>query len=290
MKNLVETSARISQEANNLTTALKGQITKQGDWGETILERILEMSGLVKDREYFIQESMKGEEGNTLRPDVIVRLPDDRNIIIDSKVSLNAYLRFSESDVKEQQDIYVAQHLTSIYQHVDMLSAKKYNERPNSLDYTIMFIPIEPAYILAVQSDPNLWGAAYAKKVVMISPSTLIATLKIVADLWKREQQNKNAIEIANQGTKLHEKFVGFVESLMEVGKHITRSQDFYNKAMGQLKDGRGNLVDQAEKLRKLGIKSSKQLPPGWSSSDYEEDDNGQKEDTTGTNQPMPQE
>ncbi|MGB4846450.1 MAG: DNA recombination protein RmuC [Saprospiraceae bacterium] len=261
VKNLIDTTHKISLEANNLATALKGQVKKQGDWGETILERILEMSGLEKNREYFVQENFKDEHGNNVRPDIVVRLPDERDIILDSKVSLNAYLRYSESETKEEQDIYIAHHLTAINNHVDQLSAKKYNELTNSLDYVIMFIPIEPAYIAAVQADPNLWASAYAKKIVLISPTTLIATLKIVADLWKREQQSKNAIEIARQGGRLYEKFVGFLESIEDVGRHITKSQDFYNKAMGQLKDGKGNLIDQAEKLKSLGVKSPKKIP-----------------------------
>ena len=283
VKNLIENTQRISQEANNLASALKGQIKKQGDWGETILERILEMSGLEKNREYFVQTTFKDEDGNQVRPDVIVRLPDDRNIVIDSKVSLNAYLRYAETEIKEEQDIYIAQHLSAINTHIDQLSAKRYNELTNSLDYTIMFIPIEPAYILAVQSDPQLWAAAYTKKIVLISPSTLIATLKIVADLWKRELQNKNAIEIARQGASLYEKFVRFTESLEDVGKHITRTQDFYNKAMGQLKEGRGNLIDQAEKLKKLGIKTSKQLHTSHYSSDTQENNKEEPQFPTGS-------
>ncbi len=261
VKNLIDTTHKISLEANNLATALKGQAKKQGDWGETILERILEMSGLEKNREYFVQENMKDEHGSNVRPDIVVRLPDDRNIILDSKVSMNAYLRFSESEIKEEQDIYTAHHLTAINNHIDQLSAKKYNELTNSLDYVIMFIPIEPAYILAVQADPNLWASAYAKKIVLISPTTLIATLKIVADLWKREQQSKNAKEIALQGTRLYEKFVGFLETLDDVGRHLSRSQDSFHKAVSQLREGRGNLINQALKLKKLGVKSPKQVP-----------------------------
>lgn len=261
VKNLIDTTHKISLEANNLATALKGQVKKQGDWGETILERILEMSGLEKGREYFVQENLKDQDGNNLRPDIIVRLPDNRNIILDSKVSLNAYLRFSESEVKEDQDIYMLQHLTAINNHIDQLSAKKYQDHTNSLDYVFMFIAVEPAYITAVQSDPNLWASAYSKKIVLISPTTLIVTLKIVADLWRQEQQSKNAIEIARQGKTLYEKFVGFLDSMETVGKHIARSQDFYSQAMRQLKDGKGNLIDQAEKLKTLGVKSPKKIP-----------------------------
>ena len=261
VKDLIENTSKVSQEANNLATALKGHTKKQGDWGETILERILEMSGLEKNREYFVQENLKDEEGKNVRPDVIVRLPDNRNIVLDSKVSMNAYLRYSESDTKEEQEIFRVQHLNSIYAHIDQLSQKKYHELVDSLDYVGMFIPIEPAYILAVQSDPNLWSFAYTKKIVLISPITLIVTLKVVADLWKVEQQNKNAKQIAIQGTKLYEKFVGFLESIEDVGKQINRSQDSYLKALGQLRDGRDNLIRQAEKLKELGIKSGKRIP-----------------------------
>ena len=273
VKNLIDTTNKVSLEANNLATALKGQVKKQGDWGETILERILEMSGLEKNREYFVQENFKDELGNNVRPDIRVVLPDNRNIILDSKVSMNAYVRYAESESKEEQDIYAAQHLNAINLHIDQLSAKKYNELTDSLDYVIMFIPIEPAYILAVQTDPGLWASAYGKKIVLISPTTLIATLKIVADLWKREQQSKNAKEIALQGARLYEKFVGFLESLDDVGKHISRTQESYSKAVSQLKEGRGNLLGQALKLKKLGVKSHKRLPPSMSSHEIEDDD-----------------
>ena len=273
VKNLIDTTAKISMEANNLATALKGQVKKQGDWGETILERILEMSGLEKNREYFVQESIRDEHGNNVRPDIIVRLPDDRNIILDSKVSMNAYLRFSECDVKEQQELFTVAHLAAINSHIDQLSAKKYHELTNSLDYVIMFIPIEPAYILAVQADPNLWASAYSKKIVLISPTTLIATLKIVADLWKREQQSRNAKEIALQGSRLYEKFVGFLESLDDVGRHISKTQDSYHRAVSQLREGRGNLINQAMKLKKLGVKSHKQVPPTMLPLEMDDDD-----------------
>ncbi len=273
VKDLIENTSKVSQEANNLATALKGHTKKQGDWGETILERILEMSGLEKGREYFVQENLKDDEGKNVRPDVIVRLPDNRNIVLDSKVSMNAYLRYSESDQKEEQEIFRVQHLNSIYAHIDQLSSKKYHELVDSLDYVGMFIPIEPAYILAVQSDPNLWSYAYTKKIVLISPTTLIVTLKVVADLWKVEQQNKNAKQIAVQGTKLYEKFVGFLESIEDVGKQINRSQDSYLKALGQLRDGRDNLIRQAEKLKELGIKSPRRIPKTLLPLDLDEED-----------------
>lgn len=273
VKDLIENTQKISQEANNLASALKGQAKKQGDWGETILERILEVSGLEKNREYFIQENLKDEQGQNQRPDIIVRLPDDRNIIIDSKVSLNAYLRYSEADSKEQQDIFIANHLQAINQHIDQLSAKKYEELTSSLDFVIMFIPVEPAYILAVQSDPDLWAYAYTRRILMISPTNLIAVLKIVADLWKREMHSKNAVEIAREGANLYDKFVGFVSTIEDIGRHLSRSQDAYLQAVSQLKDGRGNLISRVQKLRKLGVKSTKQLPTSMLTADLEEEE-----------------
>jgi len=264
IKNLVENAQRISQEANNLASALKGQKKLQGNWGETILESILEASGLVKDREYFIQETIRDEAGNALRPDVIVRLPDDRSIVIDSKVSLNAYLRFNEADTPELQQQNLDQHIQAIKTHIDQLSERRYDEFTGSLDFVIMFVPIEPAYMLAVQRNSDLWGYAYNKRILLISPTNLIAVLKIIADLWKRELQNKNAVEIARQGSKLYDKFTLFLATLEDVGKNIKRSQESYDKAVNQLKEGRGNLIRQAEQLRSLGIKSEKNLPASF--------------------------
>jgi DNA recombination protein RmuC len=261
VKNLIDTTNKISLEANNLATALKGQTKKQGDWGETILESILEKSGLVKNREYFLQETFKHDDESNVRPDVTVRLPDDREIIIDSKVSLNAYLRFSEAEMKEQLDLFLQSHLKAIYTHIDQLKSKRYEEREKSLDFVIMFFPIEPAYLLAIQSDPELWSYAYERRILLISPTNLIAVLKIIADLWKREQQSKNAIEIAKQGGRLYEKFVGFLDSIEDLGRFINRSQESYHKALGQLKDGKGNLIDQAEKLKALGVRTAKKIP-----------------------------
>ena len=261
VKDLIFNTNKISEEANNLATALKGQVKKQGDWGETILERILESSGLEKGREYYVQENIKDEEGKNLRPDIIVRLPDNKRIIVDSKVSLNAYLRYSETDSPEEKDIQTAKHLQAINTHIDQLSAKKYHESENSLDWVIMFFAIEPAYILAVQADPNLWSYAYSRKVILINPTSLIATLRIIADMWKIEQQNKNAKAIAEQGSRLYEKFTGFAFTLEDIGKHLNRSQDAYHQALNQLRDGRGNLISQAQKLKKLGIKHKNKLP-----------------------------
>lgn len=272
VKELVEMNQRLSQEANNLASALKGQSKKQGNWGEVILESILEKSGLVKDREYKIQVHVQSDEGKRLQPDIVVFLPESRAIVIDSKVSLVAYDRFSSSDLKEEQDLALKDHIHSIYRHVDELAQKKYETVAGSLDFTMMFIPIEPAYLIAVQNDPELWAYAYARRVLLISPTNLIAALKLVADLWKREQQSKNALEIARQGEKLYDKIVGFLDTMEDVGKHINKTQDSYLKAVGQLKDGRGSVVKQAQKLKKLGVLSQKEIPDTLIPFDDEED------------------
>jgi len=261
VKDLIQHTERISQEANNLATALKGQAKTRGDWGETILERILEQSGLARDREYFLQETLHAEDGQALRPDVVVRLPDNRHVVIDSKVSLNAYVEHTEADADAVRDLALTRHLQSMRNHVDQLSAKKYETLADSLDFVIMFVPVEPAYLAAIQADPDLWAYAYARRILLISPTNLIAVLKIVADLWKREQQSRNALEIARQGEKLLDKFLGFVTSMEDVGKHLDKSHEAYARAMKQLRDGRGNLTDQALRLKSLGIKTSKSTP-----------------------------
>ncbi len=272
VKDLIENTNKVSQEANNLASALKGQTKKQGDWGETILENILERSGLTKNREYFVQENFKDELGNNVRPDITIHLPGNRKIIVDSKVSLISYTRFCETDIKEEQDLQIKSHLRSLRTHIDQLSAKKYDELTSSLEFTVMFIPIEPAYLIAIQHDPEISEYASKRKIMMISPNNLIAVLKIVSDLWKREFQNRNALEIAKQGKSLYEKFVVFVESLEDIGKHLTKSQDSYHKAIGQLKDGKGNLINQANRLKKLGIKSLKEIPPSMIPVDAEQE------------------
>ena len=272
VKDLVESTARISQDANNLAAALKGQSKVRGDWGETVLERILEQSGLTRDREYIIQAAMRSDEGQLLRPDVLVRLPDDRDIIIDAKVSLNAYARYHDADTDAARDIAAGQHLQAVRTHVDQLGSKQYETLANTLDFVVMFVPVEPAYLLAIQKDPDLWAYAYARRVLMVSPTNLIAVLKIVADLWKREHQNRNALEIARQGEKLLDKLHGFAETLEDVGKHIDKSHEAYAKAMKQLREGRGNLAGQARKLRALGIKSAKPVPDALQPADEEAD------------------
>ena len=270
VKELVEQTNKVSNEANNLATALKGQAKKQGNWGEMILESILQKSGLVKDREYFLQPTIKDEEGKSLRPDVLVRLPDNRIIIIDSKVSLVSYDRFSSADTSEEQAVHLIEHLKSIYKHIDDLHGKKYDNLETSLDFTMMFVPIEPAYLVSIQADQELWAYAYSKRILLISPTNLIACLKLMADLWKREMQSKNAMEIVKRGELLYEKFVTFVSTLEDVGKHINKTQQSYTAAIGQLNSGSGHLVGQALKLKNLGLKSSKEIPATMLPTDFE--------------------
>jgi DNA recombination protein RmuC len=284
IKELAELNTKISEEAKNLTQALKGSAKKQGDWGEMILERILENSGLSKGREYHVQEFLRDDAGNTikdgegrkLQPDVIIHYPDERKIIIDSKVSLVAYERYSSAETKAEQDLHLAEHIKSLKSHIDNLSSKNYQNFTASLDFVMLFIPIEPAYLIAIQNDQSLWDYAYKKRILLISPTNLIAALKLLADLWQREYQNRNAIEIAERGGRLYDKFVSFVESLEDVGKNIDKSQRSYDSAMKQLKDGSGNLIGQVEKLKKLGVKAQKTL-----SSDLLEEGNKNQETQT---------
>ncbi|HTO14907.1 MAG TPA: DNA recombination protein RmuC [Edaphocola sp.] len=261
IKGLIEQTNKVSSEANNLATALKGKAQKRGNWGEMILERILESSGLTKDREYFVQPSIKDEQGKTQRLDIRVNLPDERAIIIDSKVSLIAYDQYSESEDGEEQKKFLTEHYNATKLHIDQLSAKKYDNIDSSLDFTMMFIPIEPAYLLAIQTDSDLWSYAYTKRILMVSPTTLIACLKLFSDLWRREWQNKNAMEIVKRGELLYEKFVGFTENFEEIGKKLTATQKAYDDALGQFNTGRGNVITQAILLKNLGLKSEKKIP-----------------------------
>ncbi len=260
IKGLIDQTNRVSTEANNLATALKGKPQKRGNWGEMILERILEMSGLTKDREYFVQGSIKDEEGNNLRPDIRINLPDQRVIMIDSKVSLVAYDNFSSTENIEEQKIYLAKHLESTNAHIEQLSSKNYDNLVSSLDFTMMFIPIEPAYMITIQSDQNIWARAYEKRILLVSPTNLIACLKLFSDLWKRDNQSKNALKIVKQGEALYDKFVTFTKTFEEVGNSIKSSQEKYEKALGQLKEGRGNLINQGVQFKNLGLKSDKRF------------------------------
>ena len=260
IKGLVEQTSKVSAEANNLASALKGKAQKRGNWGEMILERILESSGLTKDREYFVQDSIKDAEGKNQRLDVKVNLPDDRVIIIDSKVSLIAYDSYCATEEAELQKRLLSEHISATKLHIDQLSNKKYDDMDNSLDFTMMFIPIEPAYLLAIQGDPDLWSYAYSKRILLVSPTTLIACLKLFSDLWRREWQNKNAMEIVKRGESLYEKFVGFTDTFENIGNQINATKSSYEKALGQLSTGKGSAISQAKQLKELGLKSEKKI------------------------------
>ena len=270
VKELALLNQQISEDAKKLTRALKGESKTQGNWGEMILESILEKSGLVKGREYFLEHELRDEDnkalfsefsGKKMRPDAVVKYPDERNVIIDSKVSLTAFIELVDENDNDLYQMRLNQHLTSIKNHIKQLSDKAYDDYDKSLDFVMMFIPSEPAYIAAMQADPNLWNFAYDKRILLLNPSNLITSLKLVADLWKREYQNKNATEIAERGAKLYDKFVGFVENLEKLGKNIDQAKSVYNDAFKQLSTGNDNLIVQTNKLKSLGIKNKKSLP-----------------------------
>ncbi|MDY0359064.1 MAG: DNA recombination protein RmuC [Bacteroidales bacterium] len=261
IRGLIEQTNVMSAQANNLAEALKGSPKTQGNWGEMILERILEQSGLERDTHYVMQESFRNEQGNILYPDVVIHLPGERVIVVDSKVSLVAYERYASGASAEEQQPALTEHLLSMKKHIDELAAKQYDNFRGSLDFVMMFIPVEPAYLIAIQQDPSLWSYAYRKRIVLISPTNLIACLKLMSDLWSREMQNKNAMMIAKRGELLLKKFENFVDTLYLLGGSIKKSQEAYDTAMGQLREGQGNLIGQANKLRELGVKAYKSLP-----------------------------
>jgi DNA recombination protein RmuC len=267
VKKLYELNSRISEEANNLTKALKGDSKKQGNWGEIVLEKILERSGLTKGQEYEVQFSTENEEGRRVQPDVVIKLPDNKHIIIDSKVSLVAYERFVNSTDEDERQLFMKEHLLSIRTHIKGLSQKNYQSAKdiNSPDFVLLFIPIESSFGLAVQADQQLFSDAWESKIVIVSPSTLLATLRTIASIWKQENQTKNAIEIARQGGALYDKFVGFIDVLKKVGERIIQLQSSYEDAMGKLHSGTGSLVSRAESIRKLGVKTQKRLPDNYS-------------------------
>lgn len=263
IKNLVETSNQISEDAKNLTKALKGDSKTQGNWGELILESILEKSGLVKDREYFVQQSYKDEKGSRYQPDVIVKFPDNRNVIIDSKVSLTAYERFVAAEDKNQQEKALNEHLLSVKNHIKELSEKKYQDLVdiNTLDFVMMFLPIEPSFLIAIQKDPELWNFAYQKGIILISPTNLIAVLKMVTNFWEQDRQNKNVMEIARQSGALYDKFLGFVADLQDIEKKLDAAKAAQQNAIKKLAFGKDNLVGKVERIKKLGAKTEKELP-----------------------------
>lgn len=274
LKNLLELNRRITEETTNLTAALKGNSKVQGDWGETILDTILENSNLRKGIHYTTQTNIKDAEGNNLRPDVILSLPDNKRVVIDSKVSLTAYVNYCSAEEEEMRRRAMSEHLRSVRAHVNELGRKSYQDNVlGSPDFVIMFVASEPAFLAAVQNDNEIWNDAYNKKVIICSPTNLFGMLKIVDDLWKRDDLGRNASRIAKEGAMMYEKFVNFVTTLEGIGKNITSMQANYEKAMKQLSSGSGNLVNRAQKLSALNIKISKSLPASVTEdSDFAED------------------
>ena len=263
LKKLHDLNLKISDEANNLTKALKGDVKKQGNWGEVILERILERSGLTEGREYEKQFSVIGENGSRMQPDVVINLPEQKHIVVDSKVSLVAYERLVNSNDETDRIKYTKDHLLSIKSHIKGLSDKHYQNAQglNSPDFVLLFVPIESSFSVAIEADQDLFSYAWDNKVVIVSPSTLLATLRTIASIWQQENQTRNAIEIARQGGALYDKFVAFITDLEKIGNNLETTRKNYDLAMNKLNDGRGNLVRSSEKLRELGAKASKELP-----------------------------
>jgi DNA recombination protein RmuC len=263
IKNLIELNKQISEEANNLARALKGDTKRQGNWGEVILERILERSGLTKGSEYDIQVSINNNEGKSIRPDVIVYLPEGKHIIIDAKVSLIAYEALVNCEGDEDREKCLRDHILSVRNHIRGLSEKSYESSEGLItpDFVLLFMPIEPSFGIAMQADSELFSYAWDKKIVIVSPSTLLATLKTVSAIWKQEKQTRNALEIARQGGALYDKFVNFYKDLSESGEKLRSALRFHDEAIKKLESGPGNLIRSADKLKKLGVKSNKELP-----------------------------
>ena len=259
---LMDLNKMMSLETQNLTRALKGDNKKQGNWGEMILERVLERSGLTKNQEYRIQASLQSADGNRFQPDVIIDLPDNKHLIVDSKVSLVAYSRLLDCEIELDKEIYIKQHIASLRNHITELSVKNYNDlyKINSPDFVMLFIPIESCFSIAVQKDAELFNYAWDKRVVIVSPSTLLATLRTIASIWKQDRQNRNVMEIARLSGEMYDKFVGFAVDMESIGKNIKQSQESYEKAFNKISTGRGNLATTAEKIKKLGAKTSKQI------------------------------
>jgi len=259
---LIELNRQISQEAHNLTKALKADTKKQGNWGEFVLDRILELSGLVNGESFIKQSSFTDDDGNRLQPDIVITLPDNKHIIVDSKVSLIAYERLINCDKEEDRITHLNDHIVSLKTHIKGLSNKNYSDlyRVNSPDFVLLFVPIESSFAIAVQHDVELFEFAWSKRVVIVTPSTLLATLKTIASIWKQEQQTRNAIDIATKAGALYDKFVGFINDLKKVGDNLDKAKDSYSEAFSKLSSGNGNLIGRVENLRKLGAKTNKHI------------------------------
>jgi len=267
VRKLTELNTRVSEEANNLTKALKGDVKKQGNWGEVILERVLERSGLTKGQEYEREEVVGGADMSVQRPDVIIHLPDNKHIIIDSKVSLVAYERFVSADTDEQRAVFLKEHVNSLRSHVKLLSEKNYQnaQNLNTPDFVLMFLPIEASFSVAVQGDGEIFAYAWERKIVIVSPTTLLATLRTISSIWKQENQTKNAQEIARLSGALYDKFIGFTEDMVKIKANIDRTSNSYDDAIKKMKEGSGNIIRTAEKIKELGAKTgNKSLPSGF--------------------------
>lgn len=260
---IYDLSVTLDKDAKNLTNALKSDSKRQGNWGEIILERVLERSGLIKDQEYYLQFSSKNEQGAIMRPDVVIRLPEDKHLVIDSKVSLTAYTEYVSAEEEPLRSKKLREHLDSIRRHIKELSEKRYDQLLgiNSPDFVLMFMPVEPAFGLAVQADHELFNYAWHERVVIVSPTTLLATLRTVSSIWKFEKQNQNALEIADRGGKLYDKFASFVNDLENIGQNIEKAEKAYQEAHKKLISGSGNLIRQVEQIKIMGVTTKKSLP-----------------------------
>lgn len=267
IKSLSDQSLQIGQDARNLTTALKGDTKIQGQWGEVVLERYLQNAGLVENENYFVQESITTEEGKRRQSDVIVNLPDDTLVVIDSKVSLVHYEKFSTSENEEERTLFGNEHIRSIKNHIKGLDLKKYHqafEQKGSLNFVMMFVPIEPALSLALEKDRELVSFAFHHNVILVNTSTLMLSLRLINNLWTREKQNRNALEIAKKGGALYDKFIGFLEDFSLIGKRISDAQASYHQGMNRLSEGKGNIVRRIEELREIGAKTEKRIPQNY--------------------------
>lgn len=263
LEHLKQLNQQMSKDTLNLTKALKGDSKSQGNWGELVLERVLEKSGLEKDREYFVQQSFVNPQGKRVLPDVVIHLPDHKKMIIDSKVSLTAYEQFINEEDESLKSAYLKEHLNSLKRHIEQLSEKKYEDlyEIESPDFVLLFVPIETAFAVATNEDPSLYNKAFEKNIVIVTPATLLATLRTIDTMWNNEKQQRNAIEIARQAGALYDKFHGLLNDLIGVGKKIEASKTEYSNAMNKLFEGRGNLISSVEKLKKMGAKAKKSIP-----------------------------
>lgn len=273
IRHMLDLNQTLSAQAENLTRALTNNVKSQGDWGESILESILQYAGLQKDLHYFVQESSQNEAGDTIRPDVIIKYPDGRALVVDSKVSLVHYTRLIAAGDEAERKTQEALLLQSFRQHADGLSRKNYQSVADALDFVLMFVPVESAYIQAMQADTTLWQFAYQKRVLLISPTNLVPAMKLVADLWQRDGISRHATAIAERAGKLYDKLVGFVDNFDRVGSQLEKASETWRDAQKQLVQGRGNLISQAEKMREMHIKTQKKLPGNYTEQMEEEDE-----------------